>query len=181
MQAYPATICAPTLRAALWCFFPIIVTSVFLQDRSHTLKSFAAYADWAKALHFSDPAPRQTSPLQAQPPKRRKISSYSGPEPTVEEIEAEFWRIVEVADDVSAGSLLYNPCTGSWVCLPCRVHAAHLRGGRCVNSMCRWLTVWAGSLALLPLLVVLCFGFVFSHRWVSVLFQAIGAPPLFCT
>ena len=87
----------------------VVVTSVFLQDRSHTLKSFAAYADWAKALHFSDPAPRQTSPLQAQPPKRRKISSYSGPEPTVEEIEAEFWRIVEVADDVSAGSLLYNP------------------------------------------------------------------------
>ena len=98
-------------------FFSMIVTSVFLtsehvpmQDRSHTLKSFAAYADWAKALHFSDPAPGPNSQLQAQPPKRRKISSYSGPEPTVEEIEAEFWRIVEVADEVSAGSLLYNPC-----------------------------------------------------------------------
>eukprot|EP00891_Asterochloris_glomerata_P005677 jgi/Astpho2/5677/Aster-02919 len=68
-------------------------------DRSHTLKSFAAYADWAKALHFSDPPPGQRPSLNAQPLKRRKISSYSGPEPTVEEIEAEFWRIVEVADD----------------------------------------------------------------------------------
>ena len=79
-----------------------------MQDRSHTLKSFAAYADWAKALHFSDPPPGPSCPLNAQPAKRRKISSYSGPEPTVEEIEAEFWRIVEVADEVSAGSLLHS-------------------------------------------------------------------------
>ncbi len=27
-------------------------------DRTHTLKSFASYADWAKALHFSDPLPQ---------------------------------------------------------------------------------------------------------------------------
>lgn len=27
-------------------------------DRTHTLKSFASYADWVKALHFSDPPPK---------------------------------------------------------------------------------------------------------------------------
>ena len=27
-------------------------------DRSHTLKSFASYADWVKALHFSEPLPQ---------------------------------------------------------------------------------------------------------------------------
>ena len=113
-----------TQGAPQGCSMPI-VTSVFLtgkhvpmQDRSHTLKSFAAYADWAKALHFSDPPPGASSPLPAQPPKRRKISSYTGPEPTVEEIEAEFWRIVEVADEVSAGSLLCNPCLNRQLGVP---------------------------------------------------------------
>ena len=103
--------------------FPVILVFLMkqhvpMQDRSHTLKSFAAYADWAKALHFSNPAPGLNSLLQAQPPKRRKISSYSGPEPTVEEIEAEFWRIVEAADDVSAGSLLCNPCLNRQLGVP---------------------------------------------------------------
>ena len=32
--------------------------------------------------------------------KKRKLCSYSGPEPTVEEIEGEFWRIVESPDEV---------------------------------------------------------------------------------
>ena len=27
-------------------------------DRTHTLKSFASYADWVKALHFSEPLPQ---------------------------------------------------------------------------------------------------------------------------
>jgi hypothetical protein len=27
-------------------------------DRTHTLRSFAAYADWVKALHFSEPPPK---------------------------------------------------------------------------------------------------------------------------
>ena len=27
-------------------------------DKAHTLRSFAAYADWMKALHFSDPPPK---------------------------------------------------------------------------------------------------------------------------
>jgi len=31
-------------------------------DRTHTLKSFASYADWAKALHFSDPLPQARAP-----------------------------------------------------------------------------------------------------------------------
>lgn len=35
-----------------------------------------------------------------QTPKRRKVHTYSGPEPSVEDIEAEFWRIVETPDDV---------------------------------------------------------------------------------
>ena len=39
----------------------------------------------------------------ARPPKRRKLCAYSGPEPSVEEIEGEFWRIVEAPDQVPAG------------------------------------------------------------------------------
>ena len=27
-------------------------------DKAHTLRSFAAYADWMKALHFSEPPPK---------------------------------------------------------------------------------------------------------------------------
>jgi hypothetical protein len=30
-------------------------------DRPHTLGSFKAYADWVKALHFSDPPPKVSS------------------------------------------------------------------------------------------------------------------------
>ena len=116
---------------------------VLLQDRSHTLKSFAAYADWAKALHFSDPPPGQRPSLNAQPLKRRKISSYSGPEPTVEEIEAEFWRIVEVADDVSAGSLLYKSCLNRQLGVPALPGAWCLleRWQVFVYSLWRWLTM----------------------------------------
>lgn len=43
-------------------------------------------------------ADNQTS--TAQPKKKRRITPYVGPEPSVEEIEAEFWRIVETPDDV---------------------------------------------------------------------------------
>ena len=38
--------------------------------------------------------------MEAQPQKKRKLCSYSGPDPSVEEIEAEFWRIVESPDEV---------------------------------------------------------------------------------
>jgi len=36
-------------------------------DRTHTLKSFASYADWAKALHFSDPLPQARLPARGGP------------------------------------------------------------------------------------------------------------------
>lgn len=47
--------------------------------------------------------------MEAQPQKKRKLCSYSGPDPTVEEIEAEFWRIVESPDEVRL--LLLCPCS----------------------------------------------------------------------
>ena len=34
--------------------------------------------------------------------KKRRLCQYHGPEPSVEEIEGEFWRIVETPDEVSA-------------------------------------------------------------------------------
>lgn len=36
----------------------------------------------------------------SRPEKKRRTMSYSGPEPSVEQIEAEFWRIVETPDDI---------------------------------------------------------------------------------
>ena len=41
-----------------------------------------------------------TDPAAQQSAKRRKLHTYMGPEPTVAEIEAEFWRIVETPDNV---------------------------------------------------------------------------------
>ena len=35
-----------------------------------------------------------------RPERKRRAASYIGAEPSVEEIEAEFWRIVETPDDV---------------------------------------------------------------------------------
>ncbi|KAL0026074.1 hypothetical protein WJX79_007057 [Trebouxia sp. C0005] len=70
-------------------------------DRTHTLKSFASSADWIKSLHFGDPKPT-ADPTAAveRVSKRRKLGSYTGPEPTIEEIEGEFWRVIEAPDDV---------------------------------------------------------------------------------
>jgi len=70
-------------------------------ERKHTLRSFAAYADWVKAVHFSDPPPLGQGTSTA--PKKRPLKvlpvQHSAPvEPSVEEIEAEFWRIVETPD-----------------------------------------------------------------------------------
>ncbi|KAL4527022.1 hypothetical protein Ndes2526A_g01436 [Nannochloris sp. 'desiccata'] len=70
-------------------------------EKKHTLRSFAAYADWVKAVHFSDPPPLGQGSSTA--PKRRPLKvlpvQHSAPvEPSVEEIEAEFWRIVETPD-----------------------------------------------------------------------------------
>ena len=91
-------------------------------DKKQTLRSFAAYADWVKAVHFSDPAPagkvrrrdgsrvlpagtgaseaagegRLHQPAgSARRPRALADASVAGGEPTVEEMEAEFWRIVE--------------------------------------------------------------------------------------
>lgn len=33
-------------------------------ENPHTLRSFAAYADWMKALHFSEPLPKVCSNFQ---------------------------------------------------------------------------------------------------------------------
>ena len=35
--------------------------------------------------------------------KKRRLCQYHGPEPSVEEIEGEFWRIVETPDEVRTG------------------------------------------------------------------------------
>lgn len=70
-------------------------------DRTHTLKSFASSADWIKSLHFGDPKPTaDPSAAVERLSKRRKLGSYTGPEPTIEEIEGEFWRVIEAPDDV---------------------------------------------------------------------------------
>ena len=44
--------------------------------------------------------------------KKRKLCNYSGPEPTVEEIEAEFWRIVESPDEVHCNCCTVLCCYG---------------------------------------------------------------------
>ena len=110
-------------------------------DRTHTLRSFHAYADWAKARHFESPRPRgptklsestayagvggrpaagaaaaggtwaagigrgvgsagrrgaSSAPASAAPPPDDAALLASLPlEPSVEEVEAEFWRVVE--------------------------------------------------------------------------------------
>ena len=68
-------------------------------SRHHTLRSFAAYADWAKAMHFSAPLPRGGDGISSAPAKRPlewlPMVSQCDVEPSVAEIEAEFWRLVE--------------------------------------------------------------------------------------
>ena len=31
---------------------------LLVQEKRHTMKSFAAYADWVKSVHFCEPPPR---------------------------------------------------------------------------------------------------------------------------
>ena len=54
----------------------------------------------ANLLIYGMPQPKAEDLRCKQTPKRRKVHTYSGPEPSVEDIEAEFWRIVETPDDV---------------------------------------------------------------------------------
>lgn len=119
-----------------------LMAMLFLQDKRHTLRSYAAYADWVKAVHFSHaseqvpPVPPRAVALSAaaaaaaaaaagdrghdacecrggggwqaapaadpsrQSAKRRRLHTYVGPAPSVDQIEAEFWRIVETPDAV---------------------------------------------------------------------------------
>ncbi|KAK9803314.1 hypothetical protein WJX73_000542 [Symbiochloris irregularis] len=65
-------------------------------DKPHTLKSFSSYAKWSKNLHFSEPLPNGAKERE---PKRRRTALEEA-EPTVEQVEAEFWRIVESPDQV---------------------------------------------------------------------------------
>lgn len=70
-------------------------------DKKLTLRSFAAYADWAKSVHFSNPPPTgegtSTEPKK-RPTKMLPLLHTLAKEPSVEEVEAEFWRIVETPD-----------------------------------------------------------------------------------
>lgn len=105
-----------------------------MQDRTHTLKSFASSADWIKSLHFSEPAPAaQKAAAVDRSAKRRKLGNYTGPEPTVEQIEAEFWRIVEMPDDVCivtqllAAVFLPVSCQGLYLSSCLKLHFAWCR------------------------------------------------------
>ena len=87
-----------------------------LQDRTHTLKSFASSADWIKSLHFGDPKPiADPNCAVERTSKRRKLGSYTGPEPSVAEIEGEFWRVIEAPDDVSDCVFLASVTPYAWL------------------------------------------------------------------
>ncbi|KAL4448340.1 hypothetical protein ABPG75_005559 [Micractinium tetrahymenae] len=78
-------------------------------EKKHTLRSFSAYADWVKEIHFSDPLPATPNARSSSASARsarcsqrrpRALPNYGTlPEPTVEQIEAEFWRIVESPEE----------------------------------------------------------------------------------
>lgn len=70
-------------------------------DKKHTLRSFAAYADWVKSVHFSDPPAKglgASSAPSRRPSKTLPIHHTAPVDPSIEEIEAEFWRVVETPD-----------------------------------------------------------------------------------
>ncbi|KAK2078486.1 hypothetical protein QBZ16_003326 [Prototheca wickerhamii] len=80
-----------------------------IASRTHTLRSFAAYADWARSLHFRGaplvPGARQAA-AQRRPPGAGAPRDPL-PAPTLEQVEAEFWRVVEAPrpEDEALGSL----------------------------------------------------------------------------
>lgn len=70
-------------------------------DKKHTLRSFAAYADWVKSVHFSNPPAKGVGASSApsrRPVKTLPVHHIAPVDPSIEEIEAEFWRIVETPD-----------------------------------------------------------------------------------
>lgn len=92
---------------------------------TYTLGEFACHADWAKSVHFSDPKP--TGLGQASEDDRRCEYGLSNQFPmaicpSVEEVEREFWRIVEGKGeekvDALYGSDLDNLVHGSGFPMP---------------------------------------------------------------
>ena len=81
---------------------------VHLEEKQN-LRSFSAYADWAKAMHFSQPEPRgQGTSTRGT---RREFLPSNHPmqcDPSVEEVEAEFWRIVEQGSPEEEVEALYG-------------------------------------------------------------------------
>jgi hypothetical protein len=79
-------------------------------DRKHTLRSFSAYADWAKAVHFSTPFASGEGTPSAPGRRPGSLPHHAEPpiEPSVEEIEAEFWRIVETPGAPGPVEALYG-------------------------------------------------------------------------
>lgn len=65
-------------------------------EQQYTLPAFAAYADWAKQLHFSAPAPTNAGTSSAPALRPPSLPRHTEPavEPSIEDIESEFWRIV---------------------------------------------------------------------------------------
>lgn len=47
-----------------------------LQEKPQTLKSFAAYGEWTKQLHFSDPAPKVSISLANSPLHQLHASNF---------------------------------------------------------------------------------------------------------
>lgn len=78
-------------------------------EKKQTLASFSAYADWAKAMHFSQPEPRGQG-ISTRGARREFLPSnhLMQCDPSVEEVEAEFWRIVEQGSPDEEVEALYG-------------------------------------------------------------------------
>lgn len=84
-----------------------MIINDIVQDKKHTLRSFAAHSDWVKAVHFADPPPKGDGISTAPKLRPQSLPQYFLPpqEPSVEEVEAEFWRILESPDAPNVESL----------------------------------------------------------------------------
>lgn len=85
--------------------------------RKENLKSFCSYADWAKMKHFSCPDPKGVG----KPSGRKNMQAFPCQcpmevIPSVEEIEAEFWRIVERNDTSQEVEALYGQDLDNGTC-----------------------------------------------------------------
>ena len=82
------------MTAVLLAFAAGCCTALHVVATSHPAQDLAL--DLA-LLHAQRPAGQTAS---GRPERKRRAASYVGAEPSVEEVEAEFWRIVETPDDV---------------------------------------------------------------------------------